>query len=130
VAPFRLTASFAHTPDVRHDRRALGNHGEDLAARWYVERGYSVVARNWRCRWGELDLVVERPDVVVFCEVKARTTAAFGTGIEAITAEKRARLRRLAAEWLAVTGHTGTDVRFDVVAVLRGIEVDVVEGAF
>ena len=66
----------------------------------------------------------------MFCEVKARTTAGFGDGAEAVTATKRARLRRLAAEWLAVTEHAGADVRFDVVAVRRGVEVDVREDAF
>ncbi len=115
---------------MEHDRRALGAHGEELAARWYAARGYVVLARNWRCRLGELDLVLGRPGVVVFCEVKARTTTAFGGGAEAVTPRKQARLRRLAAEWLAVTEHPPVDVRFDIVAVHRGVEVDVVEHAF
>jgi putative endonuclease len=115
---------------VEHDRRALGAHGEELAARWYGQRGYAVLARNWRCRAGELDLVLGRAGLVVFCEVKARTTVAFGSGAEAVTAAKQARLRRLAAEWLAVTRHERTVVRFDVVSVRRGVEIDVVEGAF
>jgi putative endonuclease len=115
---------------VQPDRRALGAHGEALAAQWYLDRGYTVVARNWRCGVGEIDLVVSRPGLVVFCEVKARTTPALGTGADAVTAAKQARLRRLAAEWFATVGQPHGDVRFDVVAVLRGIEVDVVEGAF
>jgi putative endonuclease len=115
---------------VEHDRRALGAHGEALAARWYGERGYTVLARNWRSRHGELDLVVGRSGVVVFCEVKARTSAAFGGGAEAVTATKQARIRRLAAEWLAGTDHDRGDVRFDVAVVHRGVELEVVEGAF
>jgi putative endonuclease len=115
---------------VDHDRRALGAHGEELVARWYGQRGYAVLARNWRCRQGELDLVVGRPGLVVFCEVKARTTVAFGSGAEAVTARKQARLRRLAAEWLAATEHGSVDVRFDVGVVHRGVELEVVEGAF
>jgi putative endonuclease len=115
---------------VEHDRRSLGAHGEELAARWYGERGYGVLARNWRSRHGELDLVLGRPGLVVFCEVKARTTAAFGSGAEAVTAAKQARIRRLAAEWLAATTHGNVDVRFDVAAVHRGVVVEVVEGAF
>ena len=113
-----------------HDRRALGAHGEELAARWYLGHGYVVLARNWRCRHGELDLVLGRPGLVVFCEVKARTSPAFGTGAEAVTATKQARLRRLAAEWLAVTAHEPVDVRFDVAVVHRGVEVEVVHDAF
>lgn len=115
---------------MEHDRRALGAHGEALAARWYGEQGYIVLARNWRCRHGELDLVLGRPGVVVFCEVKARTTAAFGSGAEAVTAAKQARIRRLAAEWLATAKPGRVDVRFDVAVVHRGVELEVVEAAF
>jgi putative endonuclease len=119
---------------VRHDGRALGAHGEGLAARWYTDRGYRILARNWRGAAGELDLVLGQNGLVVFCEVKTRTSDAFGTGVEAVTATKQARLRRLAAAWLAanrtVVGPDPPDVRFDVVAVHRGVELDVVEGAF
>jgi putative endonuclease len=119
---------------VRHDGRALGAHGEALAAKWYVAHGYSVLARNWRSPAGELDLVVGRGPLVVFCEVKARTSPAYGTGVEAVTGVKRTRLRRLAAAWLAANGRPpgsgAREVRFDVVAVHRGVVLDVVEGAF
>ncbi|MDA8038225.1 MAG: YraN family protein, partial [Actinomycetota bacterium] len=53
-------------------RRALGALGEDLAAHWYAERGFRVVARNWRCREGECDLVASKGVLLVFCEVKTR----------------------------------------------------------
>ena len=115
---------------VPHDRRALGAHGENLAARWYEARGFTVLSRNWRSRTGEIDLVVGRRDLVVFCEVKARTTAAFGVGAEAVGRAKRARLRRLAAEWLASADRSPCDVRFDVASIHRGVEVLVVEDAF
>jgi putative endonuclease len=115
---------------VPNDARALGAHGENLAARWYAERGYEVLARNWRCPSGELDLVLGRPGLVVFCEVKARTTAGFGTGSEAVTPAKQARIRRLAAAWLAAEAHHPAEIRFDVVAVSRGVDVTVVEAAF
>ncbi len=113
-----------------NDTRALGAHGEDLAARWYVERGYDVLARNWRGPAGELDLVLGRPGLVVFCEVKARTTPGFGTGAEAVTPAKQARVRRLAAAWLAGEAHDPAEIRFDVAAVSRGVEISVVEAAF
>jgi putative endonuclease len=110
-------------------RRALGVAGEDLAAAWYVERGYEVLARNWRCRDGELDLVLARGRTVVFCEVKARSSLAFGSPLEAVTAAKRRRIRLLASRWLEGAGVRPASLRFDVDAVLGG-ELEVVEAAF
>ena len=118
--------------------RAHGAFGEDLVARWYRDRGYEVLARNWRCASGELDLVVARPGVVVFCEVKARASTGFGSPFEAVTPSKQARLRRLAMAWLAETAGDGSgragsggqrELRFDVAGVLAG-KVEVLEGAF
>jgi len=112
-------------------RRVLGAHGEELVARWYRARGYMLVDRNWRCRDGELDVIVERDGTVVFCEVKTRSSAAFGTGLDAVTRVKQLRIRRLAAQWLLtrVPGRRPRQIRFDVAAV-TGEEIDVVEGAF
>ncbi|MBI2711225.1 MAG: YraN family protein [Actinobacteria bacterium] len=112
-----------------HNRR-VGVDGEDLAAAWYVAAGYEVLARNWRCRLGELDLVVARGREVVFCEVKSRSSVAFGVPAEAVTHAKRQRLRHLAAQWLedAAPFRPG-GIRFDVASVLRG-EIEVIEGAF
>jgi putative endonuclease len=114
---------------VAGGNQAHGAFGEEQVARWYVARGYEVLARNWRGRNGELDLVVGRPGVVVFCEVKARATTAFGTPFEAVTSAKQSRLRRLAAEWLASSGTRARELRFDVAAVLSG-KVEVLEAAF
>jgi putative endonuclease len=92
-----------------------------------------VLARNWRSRAGEIDLVMGRGDLVVVCEVKTRTSEHFGSPFDAVGWEKQQRLRRLAAEWLAASPaderRRRVDLRFDVAAVLRG-QVDVVEGAF
>ena len=111
-------------------RRALGANGEDAAAQWYEARGYRVLDRNWRTRDGELDLVVAGSGVTVFCEVKTRTSNAFGAPVEAITAAKQRRLRVLAAQWLAAhPGHRG-DIRFDVASVTpngRGLDVEMLE---
>lgn len=110
--------------------RALGVNGEDRAAAWYAARGFEVVARNWRCREGELDLILRDGRMYVFCEVKARTSDAFGVPAEAITRDKQQRLRRLAARWLEEDAPAlAREIRFDVVSVLGG-EVEVLEGAF
>ena len=99
-------------------------------AAWYEARGYVVEARNWRCRQGELDLVVRKGGTVVFCEVKTRSSDAFGAPVEAVTRAKQLQVRRLAARWLAERGPPRRGpVRFDVASVLAG-KVEVVEGAF
>jgi putative endonuclease len=109
---------------------AFGQRGEELAAQWYMQRGYRIVDRNWRCQLGEIDLVVRRGSLLVVAEVKARTSDAFGIPALAVGAAKQQRLRRLAAAWLK--DHRlgrAVDVRFDVVAV-TGDLVDVYEAAF
>jgi putative endonuclease len=119
----------------RHHQR-LGSRGEALAAAWYTAAGYEVVARNWRCRDGELDLVVRRGgrqggrqgDELVFCEVKTRTSDRFGVPAEAITEAKQQRMRVLAARFLAELGLHGR-VRFDVACVVAG-RIQVIEAAF
>ena len=118
-------------PDAR---RALGDSGEELVAAWYRERGYRVLDRNWRCREGELDLVVARDGAIVFCEVKTRRGSAFGAPFEAVTFTKQRRLRALAVRWLREHPHGRADLRFDVASVYarRGDapDVQVIEGAF
>ncbi len=82
-------------------RRALGARGEEQAAAWYVEQGYEVLARNWRCREGEIDLVCAKGRRLVICEVKTRSSAAYGHPAESVTPTKARRLRLLATRWLA-----------------------------
>lgn len=109
---------------------ALGASGEDLAAAWYEARGYEVLARNWRCREGELDLIVRHGRLYIFCEVKSRTSDVFGVPAEAVTHDKQQRLRRLAARWLEDDAPAlAREIRFDVAAVLDGV-IEVIEGAF
>ena len=121
----------ARVPDPR---RALGQRGEDLVARWYETGGYEILDRNWRRREGELDLILGRGRTVVFCEVKTRTSDRFGAPVEAITRVKQQRIRALAARWLAEHRVGGRDLRFDVASVMvaRGADpvMDVLEGAF
>lgn len=113
-------------------RSALGAYGEALAARHLTEQGMVVLDRNWRCDLGEVDLVLRHGRVLVVCEVKTRSSLAYGTPIEAVTEQKAARLRRLAARWLTDHEVHPDEVRIDIVGVLvppsGPVEVDHVQG--
>ena len=80
---------------IREGRSSLGRSGEAATLDVYLRRGFRSIARNWRCALGELDLVVERDGLLVFCEVKTRSGASFGGGYEAVTWTKRRKLRQL-----------------------------------
>jgi len=111
----------------------IGARGEDAAADAYRRRGYRIVARNWRCRIGELDLVVERRGMLVICEVKSRRGETFGVGYEAVTRRKQVKLRSLAETFLQATGSRPQAIRFDVASVaVRGERstVELFEDAF
>lgn len=115
-------------------RRELGALGEEFAARWYRERGFEVLARNWRSGRGELDLVCATASVLVVCEVKTRTSSRYGTPLEAITPAKQQQIRRLTMALLeACPQWRRPNLRFDVAAVTPGgatPRVEVLEAAF
>ena len=98
----------------------LGRRGEAIAAEWLQARGLVVLARNWRCSEGELDIVAtDGNSVVVFCEVKTRSGDRFGTPFDAVTQGKRRKLRRLGVLWLTSNPVRGfPSLRFDVIGVL------------
>lgn len=97
---------------------ALGRYGEDVAARYLADRGLVVLERNWRCGEGEIDIVAREDDTLVICEVKTRSSLAFGHPAEAVSARKLRRLRGLASSWLASRGVHAPHVRIDVVSVI------------
>jgi putative endonuclease len=96
----------------------VGRHGEDVVARALEEQGWEVLARNWRCPIGEIDIVARDGADAVAVEVKTRRSATFGSPLEAVTRVKRARLRRLAAAWLAAQERHFDGIRIDVVGVV------------
>lgn len=98
-------------------RHALGESGEARAAVWLKRRGWRIIARRWRCRAGEIDLIGVDEDVLVFVEVKTRSSALFGAPEEAVGARKRARMARAASFYLHTRGKSRERARFDVVAV-------------
>jgi putative endonuclease len=103
-------------------RTELGAFGEQLAVEHLQTAGLQVVSRNWRCRYGELDIVAAdtSSNTVVFVEVKTRSGDGFGGVAEAVTAAKVRRLRRLASLWLAGQDRRWAGVRIDVIGVRVG----------
>jgi putative endonuclease len=100
---------------------AVGRFGEDLAATYLCDAGLTIVERNWRCPDGELDIVARDGEVLIFVEVKTRSSTAFGDPAEAVNPVKALRLRKLALRWLAEHRDVPywSQLRFDVIAVLR-----------
>ena len=115
-------------------RQSLGILGEDLACAELLRRGYAILARRYRTRFGEIDIISERDNVVVFVEVKARRLGRFGTAAEAIPIWKRRRIGAMALDYLAWTGRLTRRCRFDVVAIdgvgTPAMTVRVIEDAF
>ena len=120
-------------------RVARGKWAEDLVSRWYEQHGYVIVARNWRCKRGELDVVAHRDGVLVVCEVKARASNAFGTPAEAVTLAKQLKVRRATADFrtsmresndeIASLVNIARTVQFDVACVL-GTQLEMLEDIF
>jgi putative endonuclease len=101
---------------VHDDRRGLGRRGENLAAQYLVTKGHEIVARNWRCEVGELDLVIRDGDCLAFVEVRTRRGRSLGSPEESITQAKQARLITLGQAYVQANEWAG-DWRIDVVAV-------------
>jgi len=98
-------------------RQLLGRKGEQMAADALCERGYRIVERNFRCRYGEIDLIAEERDDLVFVEVKTRRGSAFGRPEEAVTLTKRRKLAEVASYYLDLHAEGDRSWRIDVVAI-------------
>jgi putative endonuclease len=109
------------SPKAHLSRNEIGAHGEQLAVEHLQGLGLRILARNWRCRYGELDVIAaEGADTLVFVEVKTRTGDGFGGVAEAVTPQKVRRIRRLAGLWLAGQESGWSQIRIDVIGVRLG----------
>ena len=124
---------------MTHDPRArLGALGEQLAAEHLIRRGFEIVERNYRTRWGELDIIAFDGRTLAFCEVKTRRASpAGGSPLDAVRAPKRAQVRKMAGRWLIErTNRPRADtLRFDAIGVTvdradRLLSLEHLEGAF
>jgi len=115
-------------------RKVLGARGEDLAVRYLKKKGYKVIERNYRCQWGEIDLIAREGDTLVFVEIKSRTSSGFGLPQDAVDRFKQEKLVQVARAYMAEHRLTeDISMRFDVVAVQltpSGPEMELIKDAF
>jgi len=112
-------------------KQQTGRLGEDLACRALKKKGYHIIERNYRCRYGEIDVVAKKDDYLVFIEVRSRTVNSFGTAAESVTAVKRQHLVATAMDYLGSHDNLPEDWRVDFVGInldasdshLHGMEI-------
>lgn len=111
--------------DIINARKTLGNRGEALAAEYLAEQGMKILAKNYRRRGGEIDIIAKDGSVLAFVEVKTRKSEGFAAPRESVGNVKRKRLRAAAEMWLMETGYDGF-CRFDVVEVITAGETPLI----
>jgi len=105
----------------------FGKKSEKKAANFLKKNGYSILAMNYRCKFGEIDIIAEKDDLLVFVEVKARTSAKYGMGYESVTAAKQEKLLKTAYVYMAEKGER--PAQFDVISI-DGDEISHIPNAF
>ncbi|MBU5346531.1 YraN family protein [Paenibacillus lautus] len=126
-----------NSPSGKKDsRKQKGAAAEELAAAALIEKGYRVLDRNWRCRFGELDIVAETGETLVVIEVRSRSgTASFGTPSESVNARKVMQVRNTAQQYVHQKRYYERPIRFDVISIilrpdLTPVSMDHIENAF
>ncbi|MCL2080475.1 MAG: YraN family protein [Oscillospiraceae bacterium] len=111
------------------EKKMTGNAGEERAAKYLESKGYSIVTRNFRTRYGELDIIARDGEILAVVEVKTRRDAGFAGASDSVTRKKRARIRKTALWWLA-ENNDESPVRFDVIEVYSNGDINHIEDAF
>lgn len=115
-------------------KQKFGKFGEDLAVRFLKKQGYRILQQNFRCRFGEIDIIAKDRDVLVFIEVKSRRTDAFGHPKTAVTRAKQEKISKTALHYLQLHPETDCRARFDVVTVNAASagkpDVEIIKNAF
>ncbi len=115
------------------EKKELGKKGEDLAVRFLKKRGYHIIDRNYACKMGEMDIIAREKDVLVFVEVKTRTSAIFGPPQLAVNPKKQSQMSKVALHFQKEKNLEDAKARFDVVAILlgqKGAEIELIKDAF
>ena len=129
--PKRVTPDQGHGP--RGEKKELGKRGEELALRFLKKNGYKVIERNYICKMGEMDIIAQEKDTLVFVEVKTRTSMAFGPPQLAVNPTKQMQLSKVALNFLKEKRLEDVKARFDVVAIVlrpAGEEIELIRDAF
>lgn len=113
-------------------KQEIGQKGEDKATKYLKFKGYKILDRNYRSKYGEIDLICQDKDRIVFVEVKTKSHPAFGSPLAAVDSRKQKKLRNLALLWLSEKGWFGKrEIRFDVIGIREDIsELEHIENAF
>jgi len=119
---------------MRNLRQILGQKGEKQAARYLKKKGYKVVTANYRCQYGEIDLIARDADILIFIEVKTRTSTDFGGPAAAVGYRKQQQISKVAHHYLVTHHNDDVDARFDVISILSPIgqktEIEHITNAF
>lgn len=102
---------------MSHKRLNLGKTGEDTAVKYLLARGHSILERNFATKYGEVDIITVHEDIIVFVEVKTRSSTSHGSPLDAVTKKKQLQIARTAMEFLRRKKLFDTDARFDVISV-------------
>ena len=116
-------------------RKEVGNKGEKLAAKFLKRKGYRIIQQNYKCKLGEIDIIAEHDDTIVFVEVKTRQTHEFGSPQSSVTATKRGQISRVALFYVRNKKLVDQSCRFDVIGITfssgsRKPEIEHIENAF
>ncbi len=129
----RVTCNTAAASFMTQERRKLGKKGEDLAVAFLKKKHYRILFRNYRCRFGEIDIIAVRKNRLSFIEVKTRTSISFGLPQEAVSCEKQRKISMVAMEFIQKYSLESRDAGFDIIAILcmpDGYRFEFIEDAF
>ena len=114
------------------NRKLLGDAGEKASAKYLENKGYHIVVRNYRTRYGEIDIIAKKENVLVFVEVKLRTGSNYGRGLEAITPHKVEKIHQVAISYIQENYEVEPECRFDVIEILNSNQMEIlhIENAF
>ncbi|WP_026882310.1 YraN family protein [Clostridium akagii] len=120
---------------MKHLNKDIGNHGENIAAQYLVNNKYTIIERNFRCKFGEIDIIAYNLDYLCFVEVKTRYETKFGFPLEAVNITKQHKIQRIAEFYIYEKNCYNLNFRFDVVEVLLNTinnecNVELIKNAF